>query len=55
MPREKVRVMNGFCKIGQHKECIGKSKGSKYDPVDYECTCECHEWNKKDDSNIDRE
>lgn len=36
------RIMNGFCKGGQHAACPAKSKGSKSDPVNFVCICECH-------------
>ena len=47
MAMRKTKVLNGNCSIGKHEECPGKSKGSKSDPVNFECTCPCHPWNKK--------
>ena len=36
-------VLNGNCKYNDHKQCPGKSKGSASDPVNFVCTCKCHD------------
>lgn len=35
-------ILNLWCKAGLCVSCIGKSAGSKSDPVSYVCTCNCH-------------
>lgn len=31
-----------YCKYGEHEKCKGFSKGTRSDPVNAVCTCECH-------------
>jgi len=35
-------VVTGHCKDGFHYFCIGESKGSKSDKVNFKCSCICH-------------
>lgn len=41
MYKEKV-ILTGHCKDGYHYFCIGESKGSKSDKVNFKCSCNCH-------------
>lgn len=37
-----TKVLNGFCKSGQHDKCPVKSKGTKSDRETFICVCDCH-------------
>jgi hypothetical protein len=39
---ETKRVLNLWCKDGLCASCPGDSKGSRSDPVTFECICICH-------------
>ena len=36
------KVLNLFCEHNMHDKCPHKTKGTKSDPINFECICECH-------------
>jgi hypothetical protein len=37
-----TKVLNGFCKAGQHDKCPAVSKGNRTDRETFVCLCDCH-------------